>query len=99
MSSVFSRKITISTSCGFFTGDGTPVYHFTGRCVDTPNPAPNRRRQWPLDPYQVLLECISRVVMKPGVLAIDLVAFLACVDLEPLDLPLTAVGLLHSRVK
>src|SRR5690606_10254071 len=26
-----SRKTTISTSCGRFTGDGTPSYHFVGR--------------------------------------------------------------------
>jgi hypothetical protein len=31
MSSVFSRKITMSTSCGFFTGLGTPANQRTGR--------------------------------------------------------------------
>ncbi|MNJ81804.1 hypothetical protein D3C77_807990 [compost metagenome] len=31
MSSEFSRKITISTSPGFFTGLGTPWNHSTGR--------------------------------------------------------------------
>ncbi|CAC7161279.1 Uncharacterised protein [Staphylococcus aureus] len=30
MSSVFSRKITISTSCGRLTGDGTPLNQRTG---------------------------------------------------------------------
>src|SRR5258708_42233 len=31
MSSVFSRKITMSTAPGSFTGDGTPRYQRTGR--------------------------------------------------------------------
>ena len=31
MSSVFSRKITMSTFSGCFTGDGTPVNQRTGR--------------------------------------------------------------------
>ena len=31
MSSVFSRKITMSTSSGCLTGDGTPWNHRTGR--------------------------------------------------------------------
>ena len=31
MSSVFSRKITMSTSCGAFTGEGTPLNQRTGR--------------------------------------------------------------------
>gem|GEM_PF-5787062 len=31
MSSVFSRKITISTSSGLLTGDGTPLMYLTGR--------------------------------------------------------------------
>src|SRR3954468_1126930 len=31
MSSVFSRKITMSTLLGAFTGDGTPLYQRTGR--------------------------------------------------------------------
>ena len=30
-SSVFSRKITMSTRSGCFTGDGTPLNHRTGR--------------------------------------------------------------------
>ena len=31
MSSVFSRKMTMSTFSGCLTGEGTPSYHFTGR--------------------------------------------------------------------
>ena len=31
ISSVFSRNMTISTSSGFFTGEGTPLNHLTGR--------------------------------------------------------------------
>ena len=31
MSSVFSRKITMSTFSGCFTGEGTPLYQRTGR--------------------------------------------------------------------
>ena len=31
MSSVFSRKITMSTNCGSRTGEGTPLNHRTGR--------------------------------------------------------------------
>jgi len=31
MSSVFSRKITMSTASGRFTGDGTPLKYLIGR--------------------------------------------------------------------
>ena len=77
MSSVFSRKITMSTASGCFTGDGTPGNQRTGpqahvqvedlaqRDVQRTDAAADRRRQRALDPDEVLAERGDGLVGQP----------------------------------
>ena len=77
MSSVFSRKITMSTSSGCFTGDGTPgipthrtqahveVEHLTQRDVQRADAATDRRGERALDADEVLAERVDGLVGQP----------------------------------
>ena len=109
MSSVFSRKITMSTFSGCFTGDGTPLYQRTGRrqtnrssiCrkrdVQRTDAAADRRRQRTLDADQVRAKGLDGLVRQPVVELLE--AFLARVDFHPRDLLLAAVRLRDRRVE
>ena len=73
------------------------VQHLAQRDVQRADAAADRRRQRALDADQVLLERLDRVVRQP---VVELVlGRLAGIHLEPGDLALAAVGLLHRRVE
>ena len=77
MSSVFSRKITMSTFSGCFTGDGTPVEpahraqahveveDLAQRDVERADAAADRRGERALDADEVLAERVDGLVGQP----------------------------------
>ena len=95
MSSVFSRKITMSTFSGCFTGDGTPcepahraqahvqVEDLAQRDVERADAAADRRGERALDPDQVLLERLDGLVGQPVAGLVE--RLLAGEHLFPLD--------------
>ena len=109
MSSVFSRKMTMSTFSGCFTGEGTPVKYCTGpqanveiehlpqRDIERADAAADRRGQRAFDADEKFLERLDRVVRQPVVEFV--LRRLAGEDLDPRDLLRAAVRLLHRRIE
>ena len=103
MSSVFSRKMTMSTFSGCLTGEGTPceivhgaqadveVEHLAQGDVERADAAADGRGQRAFDADQKLLEGLDGVVGQPVVEFFE--GLLAGKDLEPGDLAFAAVGL------
>ena len=79
MSSVFSRKMTMSTFSGCFTGEGTPVKYRTGpqadvevehlaqRDVERADAAADGRGQRAFDADEIFLERLDGVIRQPVV--------------------------------
>ena len=79
MSSVFSRKMTMFTFSGCFTGEGTPceplhraqadveIEHLAQRDVERADAAADRRGQRAFDADEIFLERLDRVVRQPVV--------------------------------
>ena len=68
------------------------------RHVERAEAAADRRRQRALDRDRVLARGVERLVGEPDVAAVEPRRLLARVDLQPVDLPRAAVGLLDGRV-
>jgi len=88
MSSVFSRKITMSTLSGRFTGEGTPWKYFTGAAdveVEHLAPGVTLRQRKPrsgrrndLDRHEVFADDVEGLLgqqVRRAVLAVDLLTF------------------------
>ena len=109
MSSVFSRKMTMSTFSGVLHRRGhalevahraqadVEVEHLAQRDVERADAAADRRGQRTLDADQISLNAAT--VSSGSQLLNCLEGLLAREHLEPGDLALAAVGLLHRRVE
>src|SRR5918911_1473366 len=91
MSSVFSRKITMSTFSGCLTGEGTPLYQRTGRRQT------NRSNSCRSATFSERMPPPNGVVRQPGVEPGE--ALLAGKHLHPDDLAAAVVRLLDGGVE
>ena len=109
MSSVFSRKITMSTFSGMLDRRrhasvpadrpqaDEQIEHLAQRDVQRSDAAADRRRQRPLDADVVLAERLDGLVRQPVVELLE--ALLAGVDFHPRDLLLAAVRLVDGGIE